>query len=191
MYAHVPNVLGPDGKKLSKRHGATGVDELRAAGYYAPALLNFLALLGWSYDDKTTVMSRDELVERFTLDRVTKSPAVFDYEKLDWLNGVYLRALSSDAYADELVRWLARLRLRLGPGSRAPRRRRSSRRRSSDSPSFPSFAGFLFESVEVDAGALDGSAELLAAAAETVKALEPWSVEEIERRCAGSPRPTA
>ncbi len=66
VYAHVPNVLGADGKKLSKRHGATGVDELRAEGYVAPALLNFLALLGWSYDDKTTIMSRDELVERFT-----------------------------------------------------------------------------------------------------------------------------
>ncbi len=179
VYAHVPNVLGPDSKKLSKRHGATGVDELRAAGYYAPALLNFLALLGWSYDDKTTVMSRDELVERFTLDRVTKSPAVFDYEKLDWLNGVYLRALSPDAYADELVRWLtdsgyewdpARVRL-AGPLVQEKIERFSE---------FPSFAGFLFESVEVDAGALDGSAELLAAAAETVNALEPWSVEAIE-----------
>ena len=136
VYAHVPNVLGPDGKKLSKRHGATGVDELRAEGYVAPALLNFLALLGWSYDDKTTVMSRDELVERFTLERVTKSPAVFDYEKLNWLNGMYLRALSLDAYADELVGWLE------GDGyewdvGRVRELRRSSRRRSSYSPSFP------------------------------------------------------
>ena len=65
--------------------------------------MNFLALLGWSYDDKTTIMSRDELIERFTLDRVIKSPAAFDYEKLDWLNGVYLRALMPEAYADELV----------------------------------------------------------------------------------------
>src|SRR5919204_614814 len=73
IYAHVPNVLGTDGKKLSKRHGATGVDELRAQGYYAPALMNFLALLGWSYDDKTTIMSGDELIERFTLERVVPS----------------------------------------------------------------------------------------------------------------------
>src|SRR5438270_5789617 len=85
VYAHVPHVNGEDGKKLSKRHGAVTVDEFRHEGYYAPALLNFLALLGWSYDDKTTVMSRDELVARFTLARVVSSPAVFDYQKLDWL----------------------------------------------------------------------------------------------------------
>src|SRR5262245_26016363 len=93
VYAHVPNVFGMDGKKLSKRHGAVSVDEFREAGYVAPALLNFLALLGWSFDDKTTVMSRDELVERFSLERVGTSPATFDYAKLDWLNGVYLREL--------------------------------------------------------------------------------------------------
>src|SRR5207253_921802 len=87
-------------------HGATGVDELRAQGYYAPALMNFLALLGWSYDDKTTIMSRDELIERFSLERVVPGAAAFDYEKLDWMNGVYLRALPPDEYADELARFL-------------------------------------------------------------------------------------
>src|SRR5438093_4529554 len=104
VYAHVPNVLGPDGKKLSKRHGATGVDELRREGYYAPALMNFLALLGWSYDDKTTIMSREELIDRFDLDRVVSSPAAFDYEKLDWMNGVYLRDLATEEDAAELGR---------------------------------------------------------------------------------------
>src|SRR6266542_3107081 len=93
-YAHVSHVLGADGKSLSKRHGSVTVDEFRREGYYAPALMNFLALLGWSYDDKTTIMSREELIARFTLDRVVPSPATFDYEKLDWMNGVYLRALS-------------------------------------------------------------------------------------------------
>src|ERR671932_2148089 len=88
-YAHVSHVLGADGKRLSKRHGSVTVNEFRHDGYYAPALLNFLALLGWSYDDKTTVMSREELVDRFTLDRVVASPAAFDYQKLDWMNGVY------------------------------------------------------------------------------------------------------
>src|SRR5207302_957658 len=82
------------------------VDEFRREGYYAPALMNFLALLGWSYDDKTTIMSREELVERFALERVIPSPAVFDYQKLDWLNGVYLRALPEQEYAAELVRYL-------------------------------------------------------------------------------------
>src|SRR6266576_5760310 len=106
VYAHVPNVMGPDGKKLSKRHGATGVDELRAQGYYAPALMNFLALLGWAPDGETTIMSREELIERFSLERVSPSPAQFDYDKLDWMNGVYLRALPEDEYADVLVQYL-------------------------------------------------------------------------------------
>src|SRR5581483_5831667 len=88
VYAHVPNVNGADGKKLSKRHGATGVDEFRRSGYLPDALVNFLALLGWAPDGETTIMSRDELVERFTLERVTPSPAQFDYAKLDWMNGV-------------------------------------------------------------------------------------------------------
>ena len=75
MYAHVPDVLGDDGKKLSKRHGATSVDEFRAAGYIPEALMNFLALLGWAPDGETTIMSREELVERFSLERVGASPA--------------------------------------------------------------------------------------------------------------------
>ena len=106
IYAHVPNVFGTDGKKLSKRHGAVSVEEFRAQGYLAPALMNYLALLGWSYDDKTTIMSRDELVERFSLDRVGSSPAIFDYAKLDWMNGVYLRELPPSEFADVLVGYL-------------------------------------------------------------------------------------
>src|SRR6266567_2290200 len=106
LYAHMPDVAGEDGKKLSKRHGAQSLDEFRDMGYYAPALMNFLALLGWSYDDKTTIMSKDELIERFSLDRVVPSPATFDYEKLDWLNGVYLRALSPQEYADVIIDYL-------------------------------------------------------------------------------------
>ena len=92
-YAHAPNVNGADGKKLSKRHGAVGVDEFRDAGYLPEALMNFLALLGWAPDGETTIMSRDELVSRFELARVSASPAQFDYAKLDWMNGVYIRAL--------------------------------------------------------------------------------------------------
>src|SRR5438094_7862401 len=105
-YGHLANILGDDGRKLSKRHGDVTVEEFRADGYIPEALFNFLALLGWSYDDKTTVMSREELVERFTLDRVGASPAVFDYAKLDWLNGVYLRELPLDEYANRLVTYL-------------------------------------------------------------------------------------
>jgi len=106
VYAHVPNVNGADGRKLSKRHGAVTVEEFRSEGYYAPALVNYLALLGWSYDDRTEIMSRDELVERFTLERVGASPATFDYVKLTDLNGKYLRALSPEEYADVVVEYL-------------------------------------------------------------------------------------
>ena len=106
VYAHVPNINGDDGKKLSKRHGAVSVDAFRDDGYLPAALMNFLALLGWSYDDKTTIMSRHELIERFSLERVVSSPATFDYKKLDWMNGMYLRALQPDEYAHFLERWL-------------------------------------------------------------------------------------
>src|SRR4051812_35886512 len=106
VYAHAPSLLGPDGKKLSKRHGAQSIDEFRNAGYLPAALMNFLALLGWSYDDKTTIMSPAELVGRFTLERVSPSPATFDYAKLEWMNGVYLRALAPVEYADTLLRYV-------------------------------------------------------------------------------------
>src|SRR5215208_2270196 len=105
-YAHVPSIFGDDGKKLSKRHGATGIEEFRAAGYLAPALMNFLALLGWAPDGETTIMSRDELLERFDLERVGASPATFDYAKLDWMNGQYLRALPPEDFAERLVSYL-------------------------------------------------------------------------------------
>ena len=106
VYAHVPNVNGEDGKKLSKRHGAVTVDEFRQAGYVPEALINFLALLGWAPDGETTIMSRDELVKLFTLERVGRSAATFDYDKLDWMNGIYLRALSPDDYAERLVAYV-------------------------------------------------------------------------------------
>src|SRR4051812_8565673 len=105
-YGHLANIFGPDGKKLSKRHGAVGVDEFRAEGYLPEALVNYLALLGWSYDDRTEIMNRDELVERFTLERVGASPAVFDYQKLDHFNGLYIRALPTEEFADRLVAYL-------------------------------------------------------------------------------------
>ena len=119
VYAHVPDVLGADGKKLSKRHGAVAIDAFRADGYIPPALMNFLALLGWSYDDKTTMMSPAELVERFSLDRVGPSPATFDYEKLDWLNGVHLRALPGGRVRGGAAHVAARAGDRLAGGARA------------------------------------------------------------------------
>ncbi|MBM3129166.1 MAG: glutamate--tRNA ligase [Chloroflexi bacterium] len=98
-HGHLPNVLGPDKKKLSKRHGATSVMQFRDEGYLTEALLNFLARLGWSYDDKSEVFARDQLIDLFTLDKIEHAPAIFDLAKLDWLNGYYIRALSDDDFA--------------------------------------------------------------------------------------------
>jgi glutamyl-tRNA synthetase len=93
VYAHLPLLHGPDGKKLSKRHGAASVQELREAGYLPEAVRNYLALLGWGAGDDQTVLSTAELIERFTLDRVSRNPARFDEVKLRWLNGVWIRSL--------------------------------------------------------------------------------------------------
>jgi glutamyl-tRNA synthetase len=179
VYGHVPNVLAMDGKKLSKRHGAVSVDEFRASGYVAAALLNFLALLGWSYDDKTTVMSRQELAERFSLDRVGTSPATFDYEKLKWLNGVYLRAMGEAEYADALVAYLGergctwdeRLVRRAAP---------LVQEKIATLGEFPAFAGFLFEPVAVEPASVEGAPEILAGAAAALAAAEPFTAATIE-----------
>jgi glutamyl-tRNA synthetase len=93
VYAHIPLLHGPDGKKLSKRHGAASVQEVRDGGYLPEAVRNYIALLGWGYDESTEFMSTEELVERFSLERVSKNPAVFDEQKLRWMNGRYLREL--------------------------------------------------------------------------------------------------
>jgi glutamyl-tRNA synthetase len=178
-YAHVSHVLGADGKSLSKRHGSVTVDDFRQQGYYAPALVNFLALLGWSYDDKTTIMSRDELVERFDLDRVVPSPATFDYQKLDWMNGVYLRALAPDVYADELIRylretgydWDEELVRRTVPIVQEKIERFGQ---------YPDFAGFLFREVHPDPTLLNGRAPVVAAAHDELARVEPFNAEEIE-----------
>src|SRR3954469_25693124 len=96
QYAHLPLLLGPDGKKLSKRYDAASLLWLRDAGYLREAVINYLALLGWGYDDTTTFFSIEDLQEKFTLERVSKNPAVFDETKLRWMNGHYLRELPVD-----------------------------------------------------------------------------------------------
>jgi glutamyl-tRNA synthetase len=102
VYAHLPLLNGPDGKKLSKRHGATSVQDLRDKGYLPEAVINYLALLGWGYDEATTFFTIEELQQRFTLERVSKAPAAFDEQKLRWMNGRYLRELD----VEELTRRL-------------------------------------------------------------------------------------
>ena len=176
VYAHVPNVNGADGRKLSKRHGATGVDEFRKAGYLPDALVNFLALLGWAPDGETTIMSRAELIERFSLERVTPSPAQFDYAKLDWMNGVYLRALPVDDYADALVAYLREQGYDWDEQlvrAAAP----LVQEKIGKLGEFPAFAGFLFHDVAAD---VDGGREVVAAARDALADLEPFTASSIE-----------
>jgi glutamyl-tRNA synthetase len=180
-YAHVPLLNGPDGRKLSKRHGALTVEDFRAQGYIPEAFVNFLALLGWSYDDRTEIMSLEELVERFTLGRIGKSAAVFDYDKLRHFNGVYLRALPPKEYADRLAaylreqgyEWDEELVRRVAP---------LVQEKIQTLGEFPAYAGFFFSRVEPHE-AVNGA--VLPAAAETLASVDPFEAEPIESALRG------
>ncbi len=106
-FAHLPMILGPDGKKLSKRHGATNVEDYRDHGYLSDAMVNYLALLGWSLDGETTIINRDELCKHFSLERITKKDSIFDETKLNWMNGVYIRELDANRWIVDATPWLA------------------------------------------------------------------------------------
>jgi glutamyl-tRNA synthetase len=175
VYAHVPNINGEDGRKLSKRRNAVALDDFRDAGYIPAALLNFLALLGWSFDDKTTIMARHELVERFDLDRVVPSPATFDYQKLDWLNGVYLRNLQPDEYAHWLDKWL------LQHGVDWPQETVHAtvplvQEKIEKFSQYPDFVRFLFEDVSPDGA----DPRICRAAHDSLQTVEPWEASRLE-----------
>jgi len=176
LYAHLPNINGDDGKKLSKRHGALSVEAFRDDGYLPAALMNFLALLGWSYDDKTTIMSRHELIERFSLERVVSSPAVLDYKKLDWMNGMYLRALQPDEYAHFLERWLREHDIDW-PQQRVFATAPLVQEKIEKFSQYPDFVRFLFEDVAPPEG-IDG--KIVAAAADRLAQLPNWEAGSIE-----------
>ena len=106
--AHLPMILGPDRAKLSKRHGATTVIEYKEQGYLPQTMVNFLALLGWPLDDRTELLSRGELIKHFSLERISKTAAIFDKRKLEWMNGVYLRRLSPEEFAQQATPFLDR-----------------------------------------------------------------------------------
>jgi glutamyl-tRNA synthetase len=177
VYAHLPLLLGPDGKKLSKRHGAASVQELRDAGYLPEAVRNYLALLGWGYDEATTFFTTEELIERFSLERVSRNPAVFDEQKLRWMNGRYLRELDPD----DLTRRLEERTGRTGLGEAA----RLSQEKLQTLADFWPLAGFLVERrpIEEDAWAKvmrDGAPERLALARQALAEVEPFDVAGVE-----------
>jgi glutamyl-tRNA synthetase len=175
-YAHVPNINGADGRKLSKRRNAVALDDFRNEGYLPAALFNFLALLGWSYDDKTTIMSRKELLERFSLERVVPSPATFDYKKLDWMNGMYLRDLQPDEYALDLIRWLGEQGIDW-PEERVRATVPLVQEKLEKFSAYPEFVRFLFEPIEPAPGL---EVELLRAAHDRLASVEPWDASVID-----------
>ena len=105
-FAHLPMLLGPDRSKLGKRHGAVSITDYRDMGYLPEAMMNFLALLGWSFDDKTELMSRQDLIDNFSLERVSKTAAIFNQQKLEWMNGVYIRQLSPEDFLERALHFL-------------------------------------------------------------------------------------
>jgi glutamyl-tRNA synthetase len=179
FYAHAPDVLGPDGKKFSKRHGAQSVEDFREQGYIPDALVNFLARLGWAHDDKTEVFSREELLNLFRLERVSSSPAVFDYEKLAWLNGVHLRNLPDEEYADRVV---AYLREQDSDWDEELVRRTAPlvQEKIETLSQFPDYVRFFFEDVAPDPAQLDGHV-VLEEAERVLAALEPFDATTIEQ----------
>jgi glutamyl-tRNA synthetase len=180
VYAHVPDVLGTDGRKLSKRHGAQSVEDFREQGYIPEALVNFLARLGWAYDDKTEVFSREELVRLFDLERVSPSPAVFDYQKLEWLNGVHLRNLAPEEYADRVVTFLREQ----GSEWDEDLVRKAAplvQEKIETLTQFQDYVRFLFEDVAPDTSLLEGRERVLEEADGTLAELEPFDADTIER----------
>jgi len=176
VYAHVPNINGNDGKKLSKRRNDVSVDWFRDEGYYPPALMNFLALLGWSYDDKTTIMARHELIERFTLERVGPSPAIFDYQKLDWMNGMYLRDLQPEEYAHFLIRWLDERGIEW-PHETVRATVPLVQEKIERFSQYPGFARFFFEDVSPDGA----DPVIVRAAHDKLAAVDHWDAATIEQ----------
>ena len=106
QFAHLPMILGPDRSKLSKRHGAVSITEYQHDGYLPEAMVNFMALLGWSLDDKTEILSLQELIDNFALERVSQTAAIFNREKLNWMNGVYIRSLTLEDFTRRALPFL-------------------------------------------------------------------------------------
>jgi glutamyl-tRNA synthetase len=182
-YAHVPQVNGPDGKPLSKRHGSTSVEAFREQGILPEALMNYLALLGWSKDAETTFLSKDELVEAFDLERVSSNPARFDTQKLEWMNNHYIQSLEDDDLAARCLHFLSVA----GLTPELPLLRRAMplvRERMRTLAESVELLRFLFtddvtpneRAVALISGAPEG---YLSRAAEMLAALGEWSVEAI------------
>jgi glutamyl-tRNA synthetase len=179
-YAHLPLLHGPDGKKLSKRHGAASVQELREAGYLPAAVRNYLALLGWGTQDDTTIMSTDELVERFDIADVGRASAIFDEQKLRWLNGRFMREMDLDEYTAAVAAHLGR-----EPEERLRAACEIAQEKAQTLDEVWPLIGFLFEEPQPDEKAWkkvmkDGALPLLSDALEALRGAESFEPAELE-----------
>ena len=191
-FAHLSMIWGADGKKLSKRHGATSVEAFHDEGFAPEALLNYLALLGWSLDGETTVFSSDVLKTHFSLDRISKSPAIFDFEKLEWMNGVYIREMAPDEFVARMLPWIKEAGLASADDvearyawflALAPLVSKHIKRLTEIVP----LVRFLFtEDLVIDPMAAEnilakeGAGRALAALCDTLASLDRWTPEAIE-----------
>ena len=182
-YAHLPLLHGPDGKKLSKRHGAASVQELRERGYLPEAVSNYIALLGWGADASTTFFTTAELIERFRLDRVSRSPAVFDEAKLRWMNGRYMRELDPAELAERLRRFLGRDDIPADAVAIAQEKMQTL-------ADFWPLAAFLVEPQPIDEAAWarvmrNGAPEALRSAREALAPVDPFDQAAVEAALRG------
>ncbi len=191
-FAHLSMIWGADGKKLSKRHGATSVEAFRDEGFLPEALLNYLALLGWSLDGETTIVSRDVLASAFSLDRISKNPAIFDVEKLEWMNGVYIREMPPAEFAERMLPWLVEAGLTTADDfyrrpewymTLVPLISERLKRMTEIAPALR----FLFaDAIELDPAAVekalssDEARSALAAAGDALRELRSWDAETIQ-----------
>ncbi len=185
-FAHLPLLVAPDGKPLSKRWGDVAVGAYREQGFLPEALINYLALLGWSFDDRTNIFSVDDLVEKFTLERVGKNPAAFDVDKLEWLNGHYIRSLTPGALAEVLVPYC----VAEGVPADSPEGRKTLEavtpllvERMKRLTEAPHMVRFLFAEVTPDdkaAKVLEGQGDYLAEVAGRLEKVESWTAVGIE-----------
>jgi glutamyl-tRNA synthetase len=182
VYAHLPLLIGPDGKKLSKRYDAASLQWLRGQGYLAEAVINYLALLGWGYDDTTTFFTVEDLRQKFSLERVSKNPAVFDEAKLRWMNGHYLREMEVGDLHRRVEDFLGR-QVPLAAVEIAQEKMQTL-------ADFWPLAAFLVERQQIDPAAWDkvmkdGAAERLEKAREALATAEPFDTAHVERALRG------
>ncbi len=189
-YAHLPLILGPDRSPLSKRHGDVSVDEFRSRGFLPEALRNYLALLGWSLDDKTTFFSTEDLVGKFSLERVGCTAAVFDTGKLVWMNGHYIRNMDERRLAGQIEDYVKRTRLAGLPGKagrpRVPELTPLVQEKMKTLADFVILTDFFFLPVNFEEKALarlksaERAVEILKATAEILSSLPVFDAESLE-----------